>query len=216
MKSNALAKILESYAKASPLPNSPEDWSALASLFASAKTKEVADFVRDLRSLAVDPQTQTRGIGELLPEIHAMQATAIALGKAPFADALEPLKDFIRQHPSVAVERIQTTLAQRVQSQSARGGSGRRQPASKDPTIVPSYIKRLEEALGDERGFEEVMAAIEADQQLKAYHFKELAKVFTGQAGRNKKDALEIIKARHLNLLDAREKGKFNAGQTAA
>lgn len=216
MKSNALAKILESYAKASPPPSSADVWSKLASIFASAKTKEVADFVRDLQSLSGEPQVQAPGIEALLPDIRPMQATAIALGKAPFADALKHLKLFIEQRPALTVEGIQIALAERAKTQSSKSAGSNRQPVSKDPTIVPSYNKRLEEALGDEQGFDEVMASLEADQRLKANDFKQLAKAFAGQAGRNKRDALEIIRARHLNLLDARTKSQFNTGQTAA
>ncbi len=204
-----------SYARVSPPPNSADDWAKLANIFASAKTKEVGDFVRELLSLVVEPAGQAQGIGTLLPDIRPMQATAIALGKAPFAEALEQLTEFIEQRSTASAESIQTAVAERLKSQAVRGG-GRRQSASQDPTLVPSYNKRLEEALGDEQGFDELMAALEADQRLKANDYKQLAKAFAGQAGRNKSDALEIIRTRHLNLLDGRTKAKFNAGKTAA
>jgi hypothetical protein len=216
MKSNAFAKILESYAKVSPPPNSAEKWSALASIFASAKTKEVAEFVRELQGIAIEPPAETHELGALLPDIRPMQAVALALGKAPFADALEELKLFAEQRSALSIEGIQAALAARIKVRPAKGTNTKRQSASADPTIVPSYNKRLEEALGDEQGFEEVIAALEADQRLNANDFKKLAKAFAGRAGRNKGDALEIIRARHLNLLDARTKSQFNAGQTAA
>jgi hypothetical protein len=74
----------------------------------------------------------------------------------------------------------------------------------------------LEQALGDDSGFEEVVSDLMADRNLSAADFKQLAKLFTGRLGRNKADAVEAIKARHRNLMDARAKQRFNAGQTAA
>lgn len=216
MKSSALAKILESYAKASLLPNSVEVWTGLASLLASAKNKEVAVLFQDLQSLEVEPQREGRFIAELVPEISPMQATAIALGKAPVADALKAITLLIERCPAITVESLQAALAVRAKVQSAKTSGSKRTAAVNDPTIVPSYNKRLEEALGHEQGFDDVMAALEADQRLKATDFKQLAKTFTGQAGRNKADSLEIIRARHLNLLDGRAKSEFNTGKTAA
>jgi hypothetical protein len=129
---------------------------------------------------------------------------------------LEELKLFVEQRSALSIEGIQAALAARIKARPAKGTNTKRQSTSADPTIVPSYNKRLEEALGDEQGFEEVIAALEADQRLNANDFKKLAKAFAGRAGRNKGDALEIIRARHLNLLDARTKSQFNTGQTAA
>jgi hypothetical protein len=156
-----------------------------------------------------------RGLDALLPEFRPMQATANALGKAPFAAALEHLRRFAEQHPSVAAQTIEAALNERAQALTQRSG-GKRQTAGRDASIVPEYNRRLEEALGDEDGFAELLAQLEADKRLNASNLKQLAKLFTGNAERTKGDALEAIKARHRNLMDARAKQSFNAGQTAA
>lgn len=193
-----------------------EVWTGLASVLASAKNKEVADLCRDLQSLEVEPQGEGRLIGQLQPEIISMQAMSVALGKAPLAEALNAITLLIEHSPALTVEGMQAALAARPKIQAAKASGSKRAGNTTDPTVVPSYNKRLEEALGDEQGFDEIMAALEADRRLKATDFKQLAKTFTGQAGRNKVDALEIIRTRHLNLLDGRAKSNFNTGKTAA
>lgn len=146
-----------------------------------------------------------------------MQATANALGKAPFAAALEHLEQLAEQRSSVPAQAIERALAERSSARPSRGKSrGKGRTASKDPSIVPAYNNRLEEALGDDSGFDEVMAQLEADTRLSAADIKKLAKLFTARSAKNQGDALELIRARHRNLMDARAKQRFNAGQTAA
>jgi hypothetical protein len=212
MNSKALAKVLESYAKNSPLSSS-RDWTALARVFAAGKTKPVADFIAELGGLAIDVPKGSLGLGALLPEIQTMQAIATALGKPPFAEALDHLKRAAELRPSITAEAIERALQARAPDR-VRGGA--RQKASRDPSLVPGYNSRLEEALGDESGFDSVMSQLEVDKRLTATDFKQLAKSFTGRAVKNKVDALEAIKARQRNLMDARAKQRFNAGQTAA
>jgi hypothetical protein len=214
MKANALAKILESYSKFSP-PNNSHDWAVLAQVFASAKTKIVADFVTELRGLASDVSEGSQGLGALLPEITSMQATAYALGKEPIADALGHLKGLASSFPSLNAQALQGALKDKAPPKPVRGGT-KRQAATKDASIVPGYNSRLEEALGDESGFADLIAQLGADKRLSAGDFKQLAKMFAGRVAKNKGDAIEAINARHRNLMDARAKQSFNSGRTAA
>jgi len=214
MKANALAKILESYTKCSP-PNNLQNWATLAQVFASAKTREVADFVTELRGLAGDVCDGSQGLGALLPEITSMQATAYALGKGQFADALGHLKELASSRPSLTAQAIQGALKDRTPPKPVRGGT-KRQAAAKDTSIVPGYNTRLEQALGDESGFSDLIAQLGADKRLSAGDFKLLAKMFAGRVAKSKADALEAINARHRNLMDARAKQNFNSGRTAA
>jgi hypothetical protein len=144
-----------------------------------------------------------------------MKAMAFALGKPPVVAALEEISGLVSRHPAVDVLALENALAERARAQPGQA-RGRRLPQARDPSVVPSYERRLEEALGDDVGFGELIAQLEADGRLNAAEFKQLAKAFAGRAGRNKVDAIEAIKARHRNLMDARAKQRFNAGQTAA
>lgn len=214
MKANAFAKVLETYADLCQPQNKRDDWAALADVFALGKTKPVGEFLDQLRPLVASADGQGPGIDALLPDLPLMQATATALGKKPFSDAIEELKAFIVQHPGLSARSIKELQEARKTQNAPRRTNSRR--TTSDPTVLPTYNKRLEEALGDDKGFEEVFLALKADKRITASDLKNLAKMFTGNAARNKADALEAIKARHTNLLDARTKSQANAGQTAA
>jgi hypothetical protein len=214
MKSNAFAKVLESYASKSPR-NSSHQWLALARLFTSAKAKRVGDFCRELEDSARIATREPQTISELAGEIPVMQAVAHALGKAPVAAALDEVKRFAERHPGVGVEELESAVAEQLRLHKSKPRTSR-QPPTKDASIVPSYERRLEEALGDDLGFGELVSQLESDRRVSAADLKQLAKSFTGRAGKNKSDAIEAIKARHRNLMDARAKQRFNAGQTAA
>lgn len=214
MKSNALAKAIESYAKQSP-QNNAHDWSALARVLASGKTKPISDFATELCGLASSLSEGASGLGALLPEMQVMRATATVLGKAPFAEAVEYLERLAEQYPRITAEAIEASINERAAARAPTRQSAR-QTASRDPALVTGYNSRLEEALGDESGFDSVVTQLEADKRLAAADFKQLAKAFTGRATKNKGDALEAIRARQRNLMDARAKQRFNDGRTAA
>lgn len=211
MKSSAFARTLTNYTNTSQ----QSSWSGLAKVFETGRSKPVADFIGELNGLAVRAAEGSPELRGLLSEIPIMRATAEALGKAPFAEALQCLEHFVRQHPSASALAIQSALDARARSQPRRTSS-RRPTTPRDPAILSGYNRRLEQALGDDSGFEEVVSDLMADRNLSAADFKQLAKLFTGRLGRNKADAVEAIKARHRNLMDARAKQRFNAGQTAA
>lgn len=175
----------------------------------------MADFVSELLSLTVNPPEGSRGLGSMLAEIQVMQAAANALGKAPFAAALDQLKQLAERRPLIAAHAIERALAEQTPPQPTRS-TGRRRTADTDPSLVPAYHRRLEEALGDDIGFYDVMAQLEADKKLKATDLKQLSQLFTARRAQNKRDALELIRTRHRNLMDARAKQNFNSGQTAA
>lgn len=213
MKSSAFAKILESYATKTLLSSS-QGWSALARMFHLAKSKTVQVFTRELIELAQRVPSGENNLGQLADEIAPMQGMAIALGKAPIADALNEVAQLVSQCAATDAAALEAHLSEQMQAPQTK--PGRKQAPARDASIVPSYERRLEEALGDEVGFAELIAQLEADRRLNAADFKQLAKAFSGRSGKSKVEALEAIKARHRNLMDARAKQRFNAGRTAA
>ena len=208
MKCNTLSKILTDYAQ-SASPKSPTDWASIARILAFGKTKPSSEFLDGL--VAEAAATEQAHNPQVRLELKAMRATAVALGKAPFAAALDRLAKFVVMTPVGLLPVIEERL-----KQPTSGSAKKSKHVSSDPQIASSYLKRLETALGDETGFDEIVIELESNPQLNTTDFKALAKSFTGRAAKSKKDAVESIRARQRNLLDARLKQQFNKGQTAA
>jgi hypothetical protein len=88
-------------------------------------------------------------------------------------------------------------------------------PSKLDESDLRSYLKMLEEALGDDRGFELVFHKLNKDVRLKTPEAKKLAKAFVGKAGRGKADALGLIYGRHKSLMSARSKADATGDRLA-
>ena len=85
-------------------------------------------------------------------------------------------------------------------------------------TLVTAYVDRLEKALGDADRFEALMAALEADKNLRLPEVLQICKLFYGDArsGTSRREALRRIRARQDSLLDFKAKSRAQAGKSAA
>lgn len=207
MKSNALAKVLAVYTL-NTSSDSAVAWAAVLRILELAKAKPAGEFLRELGS----EFSRTESVSSTVRlELNTMRATAVALGKTQFAEILQPLADFLTGSSAETLAAIEERLAKAPPALARTKKS-----VSADPAVVSGYLKKLETALGDEVGFDELTIELETDSRLGAADYKGLAKSFTGRTVKSKKDALESIRSRQLNLLDARLKQSFNKGQTAA
>ncbi|WP_155831252.1 MULTISPECIES: hypothetical protein [unclassified Hyphomicrobium] len=77
------------------------------------------------------------------------------------------------------------------------------------------YSRRLEEALGDEEGFNAIYAAIESDKELNAAEISAIAKKFTSASPKSRPAALKKILARHQAIMTSRAKSAATAGRIA-
>jgi uncharacterized protein YigA (DUF484 family) len=103
-------------------------------------------------------------------------------------------------------------------SEILRGGRRTRQitQTGLNEATVRDYLRRLEEALADEQGFEEEYARLASDDRVKAPDAKRIAKAFAGKSGRSKSDALGLIAARQQSLVGARAKANATGSRSAA
>lgn len=154
--------------------------------------------------------------GRLLPicqEARLLAAFAQAIGKAPIADALLALAATVEADSSLTIGALEASIA----SATAKGkAKAAKRTGPTDPAAIGAYLKRLEESLGDEQGFAEVLSDLENDKRLQVADYKFIAKTFSGAAGANKKKSIEAIERRNRLLIDARMKSETNAGKTAA
>lgn len=170
----------------------------LADLLTVRGNATVSDVCRILRT--VKPSgVEEPSIGPLADLLSAMTETACIFAKADDA------KD-LRQFAAVIGEKREYSLDEFVQraTEALSQRPSRSTTSAASEEVLRSYLKKLEEALGDEQGFEEVYEQLRADARLKAPDTKKLAKSFVGKAGRSRADALALIYGRHKSLIGAR------------
>jgi hypothetical protein len=84
--------------------------------------------------------------------------------------------------------------------------------------VVRTYVRRLEEALRDDRAFPALVHAMEHDPLVRQDEIVEIANDFYGPTpqGASKKESVRRIMSRHRSLMDYRAKAKAQAGKSAA
>jgi len=170
----------------------------LADLLTARSNSPVTEICKMLQ--AVKPGSgKEPSLGDLSGLLTAMADAACVFAKS--VDA----KD-LRQFVAVIEEKREHSLDAFVQqaTEALIKRSSRSVPSGVSEEVLRSYLKRLEEALGDEQGFEEVYQQLQADTRLKAPDLKKLAKSFVGKSGKSKIDALGLIYGRHNSLISAR------------
>jgi hypothetical protein len=170
----------------------------LADLLAARSNSSVTEICKILQ--AVKPASgKEPSLGNISELLTAMAEAACIFAKS--ADAKD-LRQFVAVIEGKREHSLDAFLQQATEALIKR--STRSAPSGVSEEVLRSYLKRLEEALGDEQGFEEVYQQLQADTRLKALDFKKLAKSFVGKSGKSKTDALGLIYGRHKSLISAR------------
>lgn len=81
--------------------------------------------------------------------------------------------------------------------------------------IVLRYVRRLEEALGDDSGFQSIFAALETDKDVSAAEIVAIAKAFANSRAKGRNPALKNIFSRHQAIMISRAKSAATAGRIA-
>lgn len=80
---------------------------------------------------------------------------------------------------------------------------------------LSAILRKLEEVLGDERGFDAIYRQVSTDSRIKTPEAKKLAKAFAGKSGRSKVEALGLIYKRHRSLMGAEPKANATGRRLA-
>lgn len=126
---------------------------------------------------------------------------------------LKLLRETLHKHENLNLESLLNAISNVLNK---TGRIAQTQEADLGDTAVRDYVRRLEEALGDEQGFDEEYARLVGDKRIKAPDAKQIAKAFAGKSGRSKSDALGLIAARQQSLIGARAKADATGGRSAA
>ena len=82
--------------------------------------------------------------------------------------------------------------------------------------LIASYYRRLEECLGDDRGFRALADRLNEDAEVGKAEAIALAKRFTQSAPKSRAEAIKKIRARHQALMNQRAKLLATDGRSAA
>ena len=94
--------------------------------------------------------------------------------------------------------------------------TSRRPSSAVRDDVVQNYLRRLEDALGDESRFAEAFQALKNDKLVTATEAKKLSKAFAKETAKSKSAAFDLIWARHAALMGSRARQLANTGRTAA
>ena len=184
--------------------------SHVSDLLAIRKGASVADVCKALNKVSGGGGSGVT-LGATAELLNLMVASACRFAKA--GDAKD-LKRFAAVIDGKKGEHIDSFVAKATEALAPQPRRATAAPALTDNDLR-AYLKRLEEALGNEEGFEDVYLQVSKDARLKAPEAKKLARAFVGKSGRSKSDALGLIYERHKSLMGARYRAEATGGRLA-
>lgn len=213
MNGKAFAGLLNEFAGV--LAKNGAGWSAthplesLAAIFEAVPAKTVKDTVKRLSAM---PDSGTRmpkcmsRTRELLGQLKVVLKAA-STTKSTLTD-IDAAMAFLAGRGEESLDGLAEVAIPALKAKP--GAQGLRQG------LVDGYVQDLEGALGSDHAFEAVLERLNADKTARLQELKAIAKAMIGVAAKSKKDALGLIRQRHLSLTTSRAKSEATAGRSAA
>ncbi len=185
----------------------------LAKMFAALPEKSVADVIKKLDGLH-PPVASFLGtkLQVVREPIALLRNLMTGRAKASLLNDLRLLESLIDSHANAAVDAF-VSAAMEALALTPAGSAKNKQPIRTD--LVERYNRKLEEALGDDPGFQSIFNELVADTKISSAEVAALAKRFAHAAARSKEAAFKKIFARHQALMTSRAKSLATAGRIA-
>ncbi|HEX2842632.1 hypothetical protein [Hyphomicrobium sp.] len=219
MKSAAFADRLDEAAamfEAAQASSAAHALRALVPIFKALPAKTVADVVSKLSTqdfpTASFMQTRVDTIASTLPALDTF-VTSIA-SKAIAADFVA-LTALLHRHKSVSLDQFVAKAADVLVSSVASKPKSVKASKVLRTDLIEKYNKRLEEALGDDPGFRQLLAQLRQDAEMTSAEMTALAKRFAFAAAKGRDQALKKIVSRHHDLMISRAASRATAGRIA-
>lgn len=189
----------------------------LAALFEILPSSTVANVVKRLKNLGL-PEVFSSGkkAADCLVLLSALSSFLKKIAKQPAAKDVDLVHDLLRGYAEAPLEAI--TLAANEALTSPPKAKKATTKAPKKPLredLVERYLRRLEEALGDDPGFAEVYGRLSADPDMGSAELALLAQRFSLKKPRGRDAALKSILGRHQALMTSRARSAATAGRIA-
>jgi hypothetical protein len=146
--------------------------------------------------------------------LSAYADLAKALGKAPIASKLDTISTALRSRSETFIYDLigAVRLLPTPKSKNKVVGAA---PTITNDALVAKYNKILEQALGDDPGFQATIAKLASDPEVSSSDMIALAKCFAVATTKTKAAALKKISARHAALMSSRARTAATAGRSA-
>ncbi|MGH6816481.1 MAG: hypothetical protein ACREC6_12330 [Hyphomicrobiaceae bacterium] len=190
-----------------------EAWRALLPIFNIKPTANVGDICKVVAGMQCSAANRGATVQDVIGLLPVMGRCLASTAKKALVDDLMLLGKSLAAFRNVQVSNFVDAAVSRLRQQVPKD---RKKNTEIRADVVQKYLRRLEQALGDEPGFVETFNAMKKDAAVGAAEAKKLSKEFSSVTARSKKDAFEFIWARHASLTGARLKAAATAGRTAA
>ncbi len=164
--------------------------------------------------------TEVRVIISQMP--YLLSLLKVQKSKALISDT-EKFRDALKPYSSKAISEVIRSvieLIDQVEQKKQQARHAKEEKEKLEAELVYSYVSKLEDALGDENRFPEILKEMETKKpKLSVGIIKKIALQFSKRAAReiqNKKDAITAIQRRHEALMIGRAKSEATGNRTAA
>jgi hypothetical protein len=161
--------------------------------------------------------TRTSGDGitcsDCATVISAYSDLTKALGKAPIAAKLDSISATLRSRDGTFIEDLGFAI-ESLPAPKAKAINVAAQAVTNE-ALVTKYNKLLDQALGDDPGFQAIIARLTSDPEMTSAEMIALAKRFTATSTKTKPAALKKISARHTAIMSSRARTAATGGRSA-
>ena len=174
-------------------------------------SKSVSDLSKWLSNTPIAEATHEATVGQVVKILIAVCGLFESFGKPAVTKDLDAFLAALRRHSGTDISLLTEKAAQR----SLRGASASRSPKPVRSEVVALYVRRLEQALGDDRGFLAVYGQLQMDGEVKTNEIIAIAKQFSEATVKSRPTAMKKILSRHQGLMVSRAKSAATAGRIA-
>lgn len=220
MKSSAFADRLDEAAGIFDAAHAGKTAGMLKSIvpiFKILPNKSVSDVIESLSAhefpVASFMHTKLDTITTAVPPLE--QFVSSISSKAITAD-FNAFKTWLQKNRNTSLEQLVANSIEILtrQTNKKRGTASKSKRLTRTD-LVAGYNKRLEEALGDDPGFRQILAKLEQDSEMTAVEMSALAKRFAFASAKGRNQALKKIASRHQDLMISRAASRATAGRVA-
>jgi hypothetical protein len=155
-------------------------------------------------------------LGELTAPLEALLQLLEDVAKPKILADLHHLLAVVREHGDTPIAGFASAIRAHVVS--ASKGEPKKGAAPMDQSLVNDYLKRLDDALGDDVAFRALFREIDADRRVTKLEAVELATRFLGPTppSTSRPKALQRVLHRHQKLMDFKRSSESIRGGRSA
>lgn len=175
----------------------------------------VAEYLKKVGDGTLAPSGKTGEAGLVADVLGNTKPLVTKCGKAGIASDLALICAFLDTYRHAAASDLRSQGELKLNLSASRGQKGA-PPAPVRSDLVDRYNRKLEEALGDEPGFQSLFDRLSSDKEMGKLEVIALAKRFAAASSTSRTTALKKIWSRQQNLINVRVRNESRSGRTAA